>query len=192
MRRRLYILLTMILVGVTTFAQTLKVKGIVVDENNEAVIGASILVKGSNTGTKTDINGQFELSGIKSGAKLDVSYIGMKSQTVTAKTEMKIVLENDDQVLDEVMVVAFGEQKKSSFTGSAGVVDSKKLEQRQVTNVMEALQGNVAGLQAYSHSLEAIGRGRLRLSPLRGACRTIPHWRQRQAEPQSDTRQPRV
>ena len=152
MRRRLYILLTMILVGVTTFAQTLKVKGVVVDENNEAVIGASILVKGSNTGTKTDINGQFELSGIKSGAKLDVSYIGMKSQTVTAKTEMKIVLENDDQVLDEVMVVAFGEQKKSSFTGSAGVVDSKKLEQRQVTNVMEALQGNVAGLQAYSHS----------------------------------------
>ena len=66
MRRRLYILLTMILVGVTTFAQTLKVKGVVVDENNEAVIGASILVKGSNTGTKTDINGQFELSGIKS------------------------------------------------------------------------------------------------------------------------------
>ena len=137
MRRRLYILLTILLVGVTTFAQTLKVKGVVVDENNEAVIGASILVKGSNTGTKTDINGQFELSGIKSGAKLDVSYIGMKSQTVTAKTEMKIVLENDDQVLDEVMVVAFGEQKKSSFTGSAGVVDSKKLEQRQVTNVME-------------------------------------------------------
>ena len=135
MRRRLYIFLTMILVGVTTFAQTLKVKGIVVDENNEAVIGDSILVKGSNTGTKTDINGQFELSGIKSGAKLGVSYIGMKSQTVTAKTEMKIVLENDDQVLDEVMVVAFGEQKKSSFTGSAGIVDSKKLEQRQVTNV---------------------------------------------------------
>ena len=137
MRRRLQILLAMTMVGVTAFAQTLKVRGIVVDENNEAVIGASILIKGSNTGTKTDINGQFELPGVKSGAKLDVSYIGMKSQTVTAKTEMKIVLENDDQVLDEVMVVAFGEQKKSSFTGSAGVVDIKKLEQRQVTNVME-------------------------------------------------------
>ena len=90
MRRRLQILLAMTMVGVTAFAQTLKVRGIVVDENNEAVIGASILIKGSNTGTKTDINGQFELPGVKSGAKLDVSYIGMKSQTVTAKTEMKL------------------------------------------------------------------------------------------------------
>ncbi|MGN0282030.1 MAG: SusC/RagA family TonB-linked outer membrane protein [Prevotella sp.] len=152
MRRRLYILLAMTMVVMATIAQTLKVKGVVVDENNEAVIGASVMIKGSNTGTKTDINGQFELPGVKSGAKLDISYIGMKSQTVSAKTEMKIVLENDDQMLDEVMVVAFGEQKKSSFTGSAGVVDSKKLEQRQVTNVMDALQGNVAGLQAYSHS----------------------------------------
>ena len=132
------------LVTVSTLAQTLNVRGTVIDENKEAVIGASVLVKGSNIGTKTDIYGQFLLDGVRKGSELVISYVGMKTQTVQAKASMSIVLENDAQMLDEVMVVAFGEQKKSSFTGSAGVVDSKKLEQRQVTNVMEALQGNVA------------------------------------------------
>ena len=140
------------MVTVSALAQKLDVRGTVIDENKEAVIGASVLIKGSNIGTKTDIYGQFLLDGVKSGSELVISYVGMKTKTVQARSSLSIVLENDDQILDEVMVVAFGEQKKSSFTGSAGVVDSKKLEQRQVTNVMEALQGNVAGLQAYSHS----------------------------------------
>ena len=151
MRRRLYLLVATMVVTITALAQHLNVRGTVIDENKEAVIGASVMVKGSNIGTKTDIYGQFLLDGVKTGSQLVVSYIGMKTKTLTAKPSMSIILENDDQVLDEVMMVAFGEQKKSSFTGSAGVVDSKKLEQRQVTNVMEALQGNVAGLQAYSH-----------------------------------------
>ena len=132
------------MVTVSALAQKLNVRGTVIDENKEAVIGASVLIKGSNIGTKTDIYGQFLLDGVKSGSELVISYVGMKTKTVQARSSLSIVLENDDQILDEVMVVAFGEQKKSSFTGSAGVVDSKKLEQRQVTNVMEALQGNVA------------------------------------------------
>ena len=152
MRRRLLTLVTALMFTVATIAQTLSVKGVVVDENNEAVIGASVMISGSKNGTKTDLEGKFTLKGVKASDKLLVSYVGMKTKSVNPQASMKIVLENDDQVLDEVMVVAFGEQKKSSFTGSAGVVDSKKLEQRQVTNVMEALQGNVAGLQAYSHS----------------------------------------
>ena len=138
--------------AVSMTAQRLNVRGTVIDENNEAVIGATVLVKGSNVGTRTDIYGQFLLDGVKNGSQLIVKYLGMKTKTVQAAESMRIVLENDDQILDEVMVVAYGEQKKSSFTGSAGVIDSKKLETRQVTNVMEALQGNVAGLQAYSHS----------------------------------------
>lgn len=152
MRRRLLTLVTAFMVTVAAIAQTLNVKGVVVDENNEAVIGASVMISGSKNGTKTDLEGKFTLKGVKASDKLIISYIGMKTRSVNPQASMKIVLENDDQMLDEVMVVAFGEQKKSSFTGSAGVVDSKKLEQRQVTNVMEALQGNVAGLQAYSHS----------------------------------------
>ncbi|MCI5505326.1 MAG: TonB-dependent receptor [Prevotella sp.] len=152
MRRRMLIFVATMMVTVSALAQKLNVRGTVIDENKEAVIGASVLIKGSNIGTKTDIYGQFLLDGVKSGSELVISYVGMKTKTVQARSSLSIVLENDDQILDEVMVVAFGEQKKSSFTGSAGVVDSKKLEQRQVTNVMEALQGNVAGLQAYSHS----------------------------------------
>ena len=148
----MYLLMAMTMVTMVAMSQRLNIRGTVIDENKEAVIGASIMVKGSNVGTKSDIYGQFILDGVKNGSELVVSYIGMKTKTVRASETMKIVLENDDQILDEVMVVAFGEQKKSSFTGSAGVVDSKKLEQRQVTNVMDALQGNVAGLQAYSHS----------------------------------------
>ena len=126
--------------AVSMTAQRLNVRGTVIDENNEAVIGATVLVKGSNVGTRTDIYGQFLLDGVKNGSQLIVKYLGMKTKTVQAAESMRIVLENDDQILDEVMVVAYGEQKKSSFTGSAGVIDSKKLETRQVTNVMEALQ----------------------------------------------------
>ena len=139
MRIRLYLLMAMTMVTMVAMSQRLNIRGTVIDENKEAVIGASIMVKGSNVGTKSDIYGQFILDGVKNGSELLVSYIGMKTKTVRASETMKIVLENDDQILDEVMVVAFGEQKKSSFTGSAGVVDSKKLEQRQVTNVMDAL-----------------------------------------------------
>ena len=146
------LLLSVAMMALSAIAQRLNVKGTVSDVNKEAVIGATVLIKGSNVGTKTDLYGQFILQGVKPGSQLVVSYIGMKTKTVNAAEFVQIVLENDDQVLDEVMVVAFGEQKKSSFTGSAGVIDSKKLETRQVTNVMEALQGNVAGLQAYSHS----------------------------------------
>ncbi|MGN0068476.1 MAG: SusC/RagA family TonB-linked outer membrane protein [Prevotella sp.] len=142
----------MLITTIVATAQTFTVKGVVHDENGEPVIGASVMIKGSNKGTMTDLDGKFELKAIQGNERLVISYLGMKTQTVTPKASMKIVLEGNHEVLDEVMVVAFGEQKKSSFTGSAGVVDSKKLEQRQITNVMDALQGNVAGLQAYSHS----------------------------------------
>lgn len=146
MRKRLILFLAMMMAIGTVLAQTHSASGKVVDENNEPVIGASVMIKGTNKGTKTDLDGQFEVKGLRPNDRLEVSYIGMKTKTVVPKAAMKIVLESDNQILDEVMVVAYGEQKKSSFTGSAGVVDTKKLEQRQVTNVMDALQGNVAGL----------------------------------------------
>ena len=117
--------------AVALMAQNITVSGIVVDENNEAVIGASVMVGTSKNGTKTDLEGKFTLKGVPANDKLVVSYVGMKTKTVTPRQQMTIQMENDAQVLDEVMVVAFGEQKKSSFTGSAGVMDSKKLEQRQ-------------------------------------------------------------
>lgn len=90
---------------------------------------------------------------MRSSAKtLVVSFIGLQSQEVTIKPMVKVVLKSDSEVLDEVMVVAFGTAKKSAFTGSAAVVDSKELAKRITTNVSDALVGSVAGLQIRGNS----------------------------------------
>ena len=120
-------------------------------EDGSPVIGASIKVVGTNTGTVTNIDGNFSLN-VSANAKLEVSYIGMVTKTVKAAKNMKIVLDPDNHSLDEVMVVAYGTQKKSSFTGSAASVDSKKLANRPVANVTKALDGQVAGVTVTSGS----------------------------------------
>ena len=129
-----------------------KVSGVVTSaEDGEPVVGASVKVVGTNTGTVTNIDGQFQLQ-IADGAKLEISYIGMQTKTVKATPKMKIVLDPDNQSLDEVMVVAFGTAKKSAFTGSAAVVDAKELSKKVTTNVAESLVGSVAGLQLRGQS----------------------------------------
>ena len=130
-----------------------KVSGVVTSsEDGEPVVGASVKVVGTNTGTITNTDGQFTLQVPSAGSKLEISYIGMQPKTVGAKSNMKIVLDPDNQSLDEVMVVAFGTAKKSAFTGSAAVVDSKELSKKVTTNVADALVGSVAGLQIRSQS----------------------------------------
>ena len=132
-------------------AQT-KVSGIVTSsEDGEPVLGASVKVQGTHTGTVTDADGRFQLN-IADGTRLEVSYIGMKTVTVKAAPSMKIVLDPDDHAIDEVMVVAFGTAKKSAFTGSAAVVDSKDLAKKVTTNVADALAGSVPGLQLRGQS----------------------------------------
>ena len=122
--------------------------GRVVDENGEPVIGAQVKVKGTPTGTVTNLAGEFTLpANIKRGTEIVINYLGMEPQTVKAAPGMKISLRSEDRELDEVIVVAYGEQKKSSFTGSAGVVKSDLLEKKQLTNVFSGLQGEVAGVQ---------------------------------------------
>ena len=124
--------------------------GVVTDDNGEPVIGAQVVVKGTQTGAVTDISGKFTLPpGVKRGASLTVSYVGMESQQLKAASDMKIKLHSDDKELDEVIVVAYGEQKRSSFTGSAGVVSADKIAQRQTNTVVDALEGQVAGVQMY-------------------------------------------
>ena len=152
MSKRLYFFVVMMLTTICAFAQSLHVRGTVTDENKEPVIGAYVRIKGVDRGALTDVNGKFELKNVKKSDQLVLSFIGMKTITVSPKANMNIIMESNDKVLDEVMVVAFGEQKKSSFTGSADVIDMKLIEQRQVNNVMDALQGSVSGLQSYSHS----------------------------------------
>lgn len=129
-------------------AQT-HVSGTVVgSEDGEPIIGASVIVAGTHTGTVTDVDGHFEFT-IPQGAsnKLVVSYVGMVSQTVQGKENMKVALKSNQHNLDEVMVVAFGTEKKSAFTGSAAVVNSEDLSKKITTNVADALVGSVPGLQ---------------------------------------------
>ena len=121
-------------------------------EDGQPIVGATVKVVGQkNTGTVTDVDGNFTLN-VPTGAKIEISYVGMLSKTVKAGNNMNILLESDQQNLDEVMVVAYCTQKKSSFTGSAASVDSKKLANRPVANVTKALDGQVAGVTVTSGS----------------------------------------
>ncbi len=135
-------------------AQVTKVTGVVIDaDTEEPIIGASVLVKGTTIGTITDIDGKYEISNIPAGSKsLMISFVGMRTVEVpiTTSEPQKIVMRPDAQVIDEVVVVAYGTAKKSSFTGSASTVGAQALEKRAITNVVSALEGNTTGVQVTS------------------------------------------
>ena len=134
-------------------AQTSKVTGLVIGaEDGEPVIGATVAVKGVPTlGAITDIDGKFVIENLPSSAKtLVVSYVGMTTQEVTIRPYVKVTMQSDAEVLEDVMVVAYGTAKKESFTGSAAVVSTKKLATRPVSNVSKALDSQVAGIQTTS------------------------------------------
>ena len=139
------------------WAQTMKVTGVVyAEDGNEPVIGASVLVKGTTLGTVTNIEGQFTLQGVPSTAKtLVVSYVGMRKTEVAIKPQMKIIMKADSELLEEVMVVAYGTAKKSSYAGSASLVKSDALKDLPTTSFESALNGKVAGLTVTSSSGQA-------------------------------------
>ncbi|MBF1611147.1 MAG: TonB-dependent receptor plug domain-containing protein, partial [Prevotella sp.] len=154
-KRLLFSTLFMLSAIVSFAQQVFTASGVVVDETGETIIGATVQVVGdSKLITATDMDGKFTLANIKPGAKLEVSYVGMKTFTGPAKPTMKITMINDNSALDEVVVTAFGEQKRSAFTGSAAIVDSKKIEHKQVNNVMSSLKGEAAGVQIIDNSGE--------------------------------------
>lgn len=129
-------------------AQNTSITGSVVDANNgDPIIGASVAVEGTSTGTMTDIDGKFSLN-VSKGAKLTISYIGYIEQTVVIGDQktLHVQLKEDSKQLEEVVVVGFGTQKKVNLTGSVGVIDNKAFEDRPVQNAVQALQGRVAGL----------------------------------------------
>lgn len=131
------------------FAQK-TVSGTVLDEaTGETVIGATVTVKGyPGIGAATDINGKFTIKNVPNEAKfVHVSYLGMKTKEVAIKNLMQIFLEPDTKLVDEVMVIAFGQQTKSSFTGSAAIVGADQIQKMQVTNAIDALKGKAAGVQ---------------------------------------------
>ena len=129
------------------------VTGTVVDQTGEPVIGVNVLVKGSTNGTITDMVGNFSLT-VKPGATLVISYIGYKTQEVQAVAGkvVNVMLEDDTEMLDEVVVVGFGTQKKVNLTGSVGIATAKELESRPVSSATQALQGLVPGLKITTNS----------------------------------------
>ena len=146
MKKRLSLMLVCMLATLVAWAQTAITGTVVNATDGEPLIGASVKVKGTKIQAVTDVNGKFSIQ-TTPGSTLVFSYIAMKTQERPAKNGMYVELVSLDETLDEVMVVAFGTQKRSSFTGSAVVMDSKDIEKHTVTNVANALVGNVAGLQ---------------------------------------------
>ena len=129
-----------------TFAQT-RVEGNVADENGEPVIGASILIKGAGQGTTTDFNGNFILNVPSESNTLVVSYVGMVTQEMSVKPRLNIILRSDSELLDDLVVVGYGTQRKENLTGAVSTIDTKKaLESRPITDVSKALQGVSPGL----------------------------------------------
>ena len=148
MKQRLTMLLAAMLLMVGTALAQTKVNGTVTSqEDGQPVIGASVLVVGTNVGTVTDANGKFSLTCPAGKNMLRITYVGMEPLEVGARPNMRIVLTSDQTALDEVIVVAYGTQKKASFTGSASMVGAAELDQHVTTNVANALAGSVPGLQ---------------------------------------------
>ncbi len=133
--------------------QKKKITGVILDDYGESVIGANIMEKGTSNGTVTDFDGNFTLE-VANNATLQVSYIGYITQEINTagKTSFNIILIEDTQALDEVVVVAYGEQKRSAFSGSAAVVSAESISRRPVSNVMNALEGMSAGVQVQTSS----------------------------------------
>ena len=124
------------------------VSGKVVDATGEPVIGASVVVKGTSTGAVTDIDGNFSIPNVARNANLEISYIGFKTQSVSVsgKNAINVTLQEDRQMLDDVVVVGYGVQKKSDVTGAMASVSTEELNARPVNNALEALQGKAAGV----------------------------------------------
>ena len=134
------------------FAQNLSVQGTVTDENGEAMIGVSVLVKGTSTGVITDLDGNFALSA-SSGSTLVFSYIGYKTlEKKVTGTEMKVSLSPDTEILDEVVVIAYGQQKKVTVTGSVSNVNSKELLKSPAASLGNAISGKLPGLSTVQYS----------------------------------------
>lgn len=141
-----------------------KVEGIVKDTSGEPVIGATVMEKGTNNGTITDFDGKFTLQ-VTEGASLEISYIGFKTQQLIASSGqiLPITLKEDTEVLDEVVVVGYGIQKKSDLTGSVSNVKSEKLLERPATTVEQALAGKVAGVNISTNSGRPGGRTNIQI-----------------------------
>ena len=128
--------------------QAKTVKGTVVDNMGEPVIGASVKVVGTTNGAVTDLDGNFTLTNVPKNATVEISYIGYTTQkvSVAGKSDLKVTMQEDNKALDEVVVVGYGVQRKSDVTGALAHLDSKDLTAMPVKDALEGMQGKTAGV----------------------------------------------
>ena len=135
------------------FAQNLTVEGTVKDEIGEPLVGVTVHVQGVGTGAITDLDGHFTIPSVRRGATLEFSYVGY--QTMTHKVEgrtVNVTMEPDRKNLDEVVVIAYGQQKKVTITGAVSAVGGEELLKAPVASVANALQGKLPGMSVVQPS----------------------------------------
>ena len=137
----------LLLVSAVSFAQVEEASGNVTDNSGEPVIGATVTVVGGqgNAGTVTDIDGNFTVQ-VQSGSKLSISFMGYKTQVVKAAKGLRIVLEEDAKLLNEVVVTGYTTQRKADLTGAISVVSVDEIAKQNENNPIKALQGRVPGM----------------------------------------------
>ncbi len=140
-----------------TLAQQKTITGVVIDNYNEPLIGVSILEKETSNGTVTNLDGQYSLQVTSDAAILVFSYVGYKTQeiSVNGQTHINVVLEEDSRQLDEVVVIGYGVQKKSSMTASVASVSVDEIKKQVASNVASTLQGRVPGVEILQKGGEA-------------------------------------
>lgn len=150
------ILFTMLLCtfSLSAFAQNITVKGTITDANDVSLIGVTVQVQGTTAGTVTDFDGNYVLNNVPADGVLEVSYVGMQSQTVNVngQTTINVVLREDSELLDELVVVGYGTMRKSDVTGSITVTKGEDMIKAQSFNALDNLRGKAAGVNIFSNS----------------------------------------
>ena len=149
--KRLLSLLLTVMLAIAAFAQNQTFTGTIVDTNGEPVIGATIVQKGTSNTTVTDLDGRFSINA-PAGAELEITYVGYGKQTVLASQNMSIVLTEDAELLNEVVVIGYGVQKKSVVTASIAKVSAEDLAGKTRLRAEDALKGMAAGVNVTSSS----------------------------------------
>ena len=151
MMKKILTLMFLAMLSVAIYADK-QVSGVVVDEKGEPVIGASIQAKGTTQGTISDYDGKFEMTVPESVKTLVVSFVGMATREVPAEKNVRVVLSDDTQLLEDVVVTGYGTVAKGAYAGSAQAVKADDIEKKNPSDITKALAGEVAGVQVVTSS----------------------------------------
>lgn len=155
-----YLFLIFCIISLVANAQTRSIKGIVLDGSNQIPLpNAEVKVQGTDKGTTTNFDGEFTLEGVSEGDVLIISYLGFKEKKVSIddRTEYAIKLQTDQQALEDVVVIGYGESSKRNVTGSVSSISSENIQDIEPINTAQALQGTAAGVNVTPQGVTFVG-----------------------------------